>query len=100
VKNHNYFTYITTNKTKKVLYTGMTNDLLTRIKQHKEDAVGEKKSFAGKYNCYYLVFWERYQYVQHAIEREKEIKGWKRSKKDDLISEFNPNWDFLNDEIA
>lgn len=99
MKNHNYFTYITTNKSKKVLYTGMTNDLSTRLQQHREDALGEKKTFAGKYNCYYLIFWERHQYVNHAIEREKEIKGWKRFKKINLINDFNPGWRFLNDEI-
>ncbi|WP_424962570.1 GIY-YIG nuclease family protein [Ekhidna sp.] len=97
--NHNYFTYITTNKSRKVLYTGMTNDLRTRLEQHKEDAMGAKKTFAGKYNCYYLVFWERHQYVNYAIEREHEIKGWKRFKKVALINEFNPEWRFLNDEV-
>ncbi|MFK7954022.1 MAG: GIY-YIG nuclease family protein [Ekhidna sp.] len=96
MKHHNYFVYITTNKSKKVLYTGVTNDLSIRMKQHYEDSVNEKKSFAGKYNCYHLIYWERHQYIQHAIEREKEIKGWKRFKKIDLINEFNPDWKFLN----
>lgn len=59
----------------------MTNDLHTRLSQHKEDADGPKKTFAGKYNCYYLIFWERFQYVNHAIDREKEVKGWRREKK-------------------
>lgn len=96
---HNYFVYITTNKLKTVLYTGMTNDLRTRMKQHKEDSFTEKKSFAGKYNCFNLIYWERFQYVTHAIEREKEIKGWKRNKKELLIGSINPEWKFLNDEI-
>ncbi len=92
--NHNYFVYIATNKTKKVLYTGMTNDLLTRMEQHRSDSQNEKRSFAGKYNCYNLVYWERFQYIQHAIDREKEIKGWKRFRKEDLIMSFNPTWKF------
>lgn len=77
----------------------MTNDLRTRLIQHMEDSQGEKKSFAGKYNCYHLVYWERHQYVNHAIDREKEIKGWKRYKKEDLINSMNPEWKFLNDDI-
>ncbi|WP_421763695.1 GIY-YIG nuclease family protein [Ekhidna sp.] len=99
MKNHNYFVYITTNKSKKVLYTGMTNDLRARLGQHLEDAMNKKKTFAGKYNCHFLVYWERHQYVNHAIEREKEIKGWKRFKKEDLINSINPDWRFLNDEV-
>jgi putative endonuclease len=51
----NYFTYILTNKTKTVLYTGVTNNLKRRLFEHKEDALGQKKTFAGKYNCHYLV---------------------------------------------
>ncbi|MES2447409.1 MAG: GIY-YIG nuclease family protein [Bacteroidota bacterium] len=96
--NHNYFVYILTNKNKTVLYTGVTNDLETRLIQHRENTEG-KFSFTKKYNCFYLIFFERYQYIQHAIEREKEIKGWKRIKKVKLIEEENPNWRFLNDEI-
>ena len=96
---HNYFVYILTNERKKVLYVGVTNDLRTRLSQHYEDSIGPKKTFAGKYNCCHLVYWERHQWIQHAIDREKEIKGWKRFKKDVLITEFNADWKFLNDEI-
>lgn len=78
IGTHNYFVYITTKYLKKVLYTGVTNDLKIRIQEHKVDATNLKKHFAGKYNCYNLVFYERFQYIQHAIEREKEIKGWSR----------------------
>ena len=69
------------------------------MSQHKADALGEKKTFAGKYNCYHLVYWERHQFVNDAIEREKEIKGWKRFKKIKLVEKFNPEWKFLNDEL-
>ncbi len=95
----NYFTYILTNKNKTVLYTGVTNNLKRRLFEHQEDAKGAKDTFAGKYNCYYLVYYERFQLIEHAIKREKEIKGWVRSKKVKLISDFNSEWQFLNDEV-
>ena len=96
---YNFFVYITTNYNRTVLYTGVTNDLCTRLQQHYEDSCGDKKSFAGKYNCYNLIFFERHGDINHAIEREKEIKGWKRSKKMNLIQDQNPEWKFLNDEV-
>lgn len=95
--NHNYFLYILTNYKKTVLYTGVTNDLKRRLYEHKSGI--NSSSFTSKYNCYYLVYMERHQYIQHAIDREKEIKGWIRLKKEKLINEFNPDWKFLNDEI-
>lgn len=96
---HNYFIYILTNKNKTVLYTGVTNNLKRRLFEHKEDSSNRRKTFAGKYNCVYLIYFERFQYIEHAIKREKEIKGWIRSKKEKLISNFNPEWKFLNDKI-
>ena len=99
IGTHNYYIYITTNRTKKVLYTGITNELRRRLWEHQQDAQTEKRTFAGKYNCYYLIYWERFQYVEHAIDREKEIKGWVRRKKEDLINTFNPAWRFLNEEV-
>ena len=98
MKDHNYFVYITTNPRKFVLYVGVTNDLYTRMQQHFENR-GNKGSFPGKYYCYNLVYFENHQYIDHAIEREKEIKGWKRERKIKLIAEFNPEWKFLNGEI-
>lgn len=95
--SHNYFVYILTNYNKSVLYTGVTNDLKRRLFEHKEN--NNPKSFTSKYKCYYLLYWERFQFIEHAIEREKEIKGWKRLKKENLIKELNPNLNFLNDEI-
>lgn len=96
--NHNYFVYITTNPHRTVLYTGITNDLKTRLIQHYENR-GLPKTFAGRYYCYNLIYWERFQHVNDAIDREKEIKGWSRTKKEALINEWNPQWIFLNDEI-
>lgn len=81
IGTHNYFVYITTNKNKKVLYTGVTNNIGRRLKEHEEDSLNGKKHFAGKYNCIHLIYWEIFQYIQHAIEREKQIKGWLRIKR-------------------
>ena len=97
-EQHNYYVYILTNANKNVLYTGVTNNLANRIAQHKADALGNKKTFAGRYNCYYLLYMEHFQYITNAISREKEIKGWTRAKKDELINSINPNWDFLNEK--
>ncbi len=75
-KQHNYFVYILTNLYKTVLYIGVTNNLEVRIEQHSK---GENaKSFTKKYKCFYLVHYERYQYINDAIDREKEVKGSKR----------------------
>ncbi|HXH98872.1 MAG TPA: GIY-YIG nuclease family protein [Sphingobacteriaceae bacterium] len=98
MKDHNYFIYITTNPAKTTLYIGVTNNLFTRMLQHYENR-GTVNTFAGKYHCYNLVYWERFQYVDHAIEREKELKKWSRIKKEKLINSLNPEWNFLNDEI-
>lgn len=81
-----------------VLYVGVTNNLERRIEEHKLDAAGAKRTFAGKYNCCHLVYMERYAYVEHAIARETEIKKWSRAKKDALIATENPDWKFLEYE--
>ncbi len=80
------------------MYTGVANDLERRLCEH-YFGKDKEQSFANKYKCYYLVWYERHQYINHAIEREKEIKGWLRSKKVKLIEEENPNWRFLNKDI-
>jgi putative endonuclease len=90
--------YITTNPQKTVLYVGMTNNLRVRISQHTENK-GKPDSFAGKYYCYNLVYYEHFLHVDSAIAREKEVKKWRREKKVALIESENPIWRFLNDEI-
>ena len=95
---YNFFTYILTNYGKKVLYTGVTNDLNKRLYEH-YFAVNQGESFTSKYKCFYLVWYERHQFINHAIEREKEIKGWTRDKKINMIELENPNWIFLNSSI-
>jgi len=89
-----YFVYITTNKTKTTLYVGVTNDLQRRIKEH-FDKQGNSDSFAGRYHCYNLLYFEEHNEISQAIAREKEIKGWRREKKIDLIKEQNPEMKFL-----
>ncbi|MDB5122669.1 MAG: endonuclease [Mucilaginibacter sp.] len=98
MRHYNFYTYILTNYTKKVLYTGVTNDLERRLCEH-YFGLDQKDSFTSKYKCYYLVWYERHQYINNAIEYEKEIKGWLRSKKIKLIEQDNPNWNFLNKDI-
>ncbi len=96
---HNYYVYITTNKNKTVLYTGVTNDLHRRLWEHEQNAIPfRSKSFAGQYNAYHLIYYEHFVDIKEAIAREKEIKGWRREKKEALINNFNPGWKFLNDE--
>jgi len=91
----NYYVYITTNPRKTVLYTGVTNDLKVRLRQHYLNR-GEKQTFAGKYYCHKLIYFESYSDINRAIEREKEIKDLSRAKKEKLIASENPNWHFLN----
>src|ERR1700712_5188958 len=98
MRHYNFYTYILTNYERRILYTGVTNDLERRLYEH-YFATEQKDSFTSKYKCFYLVWFERHQYVNYAIEREKEIKGWTRAKKDKLIEEENPNWNFLNKEV-
>ena len=97
MRDHNYFIYILTNLNRTVLYTGVTNDLSIRLTQHIEGV--NKTSFTSKYKCHFLIYYEHFQYIVDAIDREKEIKGWSRKKKEDLIATENKYWRFLNDEV-
>ena len=93
---NSYYVYIITNKYRSTYYIGMTNNLGVRLKQHKENIEKGIKTFASKYNIEFLVYYENFTWVQQAIAREKEIKGWRRDKKLDLIRSFNENFEFLN----
>jgi len=97
--NYNFYVYITTNPTKTALYVGVTNDLNRRLFEHTENK-GNKGSYAGKYYCHNLIYYEHFTNINYAIEREKEIKKWSRKKKTDLIDSINPTWRFLNQEIS
>ena len=83
------YVYIMTNKHNTVLYTGVTNDLIRRVYEHKEKLV---KGFTKKYNVNKLVYYEIADEIYYAIEREKQIKGGSRQKKIDLILSMNPEW--------
>jgi putative endonuclease len=96
--NSNYFVYITTNFNRTTYYVGVTNNLATRLNQHFENS-GNPKTFAGRYYCYHLLYYERFTSPSHAIDREKQLKGWNRGKKEALIKMQNPLFKFLNEEI-
>lgn len=96
---YNHFMYILTNQYRTTLYIGVTNNIQRRLEQHYFDSQNAKKSFAGKYNCIYLIYYEGFENAKDAINREKEIKKWRREKKNKLITEFNPKWETLNQQI-
>ena len=89
-----YFVYIMTNERNTVLYTGMTNDLNRRVREHKEKVIG---GFTKKYNVVKLVYYEVFRTVEGAIQREKQIKNWKRRWKVELIEKVNPKWKEVGD---
>jgi len=89
-----YFTYMMASRSR-TLYIGVTRDLRKRVSQHKWK---EHEGFTSRYNCDRLVWFERHQYVQLAIAREKELKGWSRSKKIALIELLNAAWVDLSRE--
>ena len=93
---HTYYVYIITNKYRSTFYIGMTNDLKSRLLQHHDNIINGKKTFASKYEIEFLVYYENFSWVQQAIAREKELKGWRRDKKLQLIRDFNPEFEFLN----
>ena len=92
-----YYVYILTNKNHTVLYTGVTNDLIRRVYEHKNHA--DAKSFTAKYKVDKLVYFEETTDVKAAIEREKQIKSWSRDRKTSLIFEMNPKWIDLYNRI-
>ena len=82
-----------TNRSRVVLYTGVTNDLQRRVWEHQNGAI---KGFTKKYKLRTLVYHETYHDIRDAIAREKEIKGWVRSKKNALVEALNPKWTDLS----
>jgi putative endonuclease len=88
-----YYIYLLTNWNNKVLYVGVTNNLIRRIYEHKNKLV---KGFTKKYNVNKLVYYEVTQDVIAALTREKEIKKWRREKKDRLVNRMNPTWKDLS----
>ena len=92
-RDHDYYVYIVTNNTCSTLYIGVTNDLLVRVWQHR--AGEQPNTFSQRYHCVHLVYYEHYRDVRDAIGREKQLKGWRRQKKNTLIATLNPQWDDL-----
>ena len=92
-----YYVYILSNNNNRVIYTGITNDLAKRIYEHKHHL--DKGSFTARYNVDKLVYYEVSSDVESAIEREKQIKGWSRKRKDKIIGDFNPDWIDLYEKI-
>jgi putative endonuclease len=92
-KDHEYWVYIMASASG-TLYVGMTNDLGVRVRQHKAEDI---EGFSKRYHCHRLVYYESYDWVHRAIGREKQLKGWRRSKKIALIESKNPRWKDLSE---
>ena len=92
-----YYVYILTNQERTVLYTGVTNDLVRRVYQHKSKAA---PGFTARYNAHQLVYYETFDDVLEAIAFEKRIKAGPRRKKMELVDSKNPRWRDLYPEIA
>jgi putative endonuclease len=90
-----YYVYLMTNWNHRVVYVGVTNDLIRRVYEHKNKLI---KGFTEKYNVDKLVYFEETADVLSAIAREKEIKKWRRQKKDALVPSANPKWQDLSEE--
>ena len=87
--DHSYWVYMVSNNTRSALYIGVTNGLLKRVAQHRAGAV---PGFTQHYHCIHLVYFEQFRDVRLAIAREKQLKGWRREKKNALIGKKNPHW--------
>jgi len=96
MKEHSYI-YFLSNAYNNVLYTGVTNDIVRRVAEHKAKI---NKGFSYKYNCEKLVYYETFQLITDAISREKQLKNWKREWKNKLINDYNPEWNDLSESIG
>ena len=84
-----YSVYILANKTNSTVYIGVTGDLMRRVQEHRNDLI---EGFTKRYHVHKLVYYETFQDVQEAIAREKQLKGWRRARKNALIESVNPSW--------
>ena len=91
------YVYIVTNKINSVLYIGVTSNLEGRIWEHRAQLI---ESFTKRYQCKKLLYYEDYPDPTSAIVREKQLKGWRREKKVELINKMNPRWNDLFEEIT
>ena len=92
-----YYVYILSNANKSVIYTGVTNNLLRRVYEHKKHL--DKGSFTARYNIENLVYYETSIDIESAIQREKQIKGWNRKRKNKLVESKNPGWKDLYESL-
>jgi putative endonuclease len=92
----NYYVYLLTNWNNRVIHAGVTNDLNRRIYKHKNNLI---PGFTKKYKLDKLVYFEETNDINAAISREKEIKEWRREKKDDPVNKINPNWQDLSGRL-
>lgn len=95
-KEYIFYVYIVTNFRRTAFYIGVTNNIIRRVIEHKYEL---GSNFTKKYKLKYLVYFEEYQYINDAIAREKELKGWTRKKKIDLIKNINPRLNDLGNEL-
>ena len=92
-----YYVYMMTNQYRNVLYTGVTNDLIRRVYEHKHNL--DPNSFTAKYDVHKLVYFEMTSDIKAAIEREKQLKSWNRKRKNKLVESRNPQWLDLYESI-
>ncbi len=95
MREHDYSVYILANTFHR-LYIGVTNDLEVRVKQHRSKK--DPNSFTARYGIDHLVYFERFQFIQEAIRREKELKSWLRVRKIAFIVQHNPTWKDLSED--
>ncbi len=90
------YVYILTNPSKSTLYIGVTSNLMARVWRHKR---GEGSVFTSRYNCKHLIYYESFDDIVTAIRREKQLKGWNRKWKEDLINSKNKGWFDLWEQV-
>ena len=95
-ENRQYYVYILTNKSNKVIYIGVTNDLERRMFEHKNKLA---EGFTKRYNLTKLVYYEVTEDVESAIKREKQLKNWHRDWKISSVNQFNPAWEDLSQKF-
>ncbi len=96
VSGKTYYIYLMTNWNHRVMYVGVTNDLVRRVYEHKNKLM---EGFTSRYNINKLVYFENTGDIHTALAREKEIKRWRRDKKDALVQELNSDWRDLSEDF-
>lgn len=92
---HQYWVYMLTNRSGG-FYIGITNDLVRRVYEHRS---GEVPGFSQRYRMHRLIYYEGFQFVNDALARERQLKGWRRDKKISLIESSNPSWRDLSVDV-